>query len=96
MKYTIKMHEVELKTIEGEVMESHELHKAVANLMYRFAQDLDLVEIAMKMNRGEEVELTASQIKELKRLIVSKESVLASFSKKAAIEYLEVLLKEES
>jgi len=79
---------VQLVDIEGKEVQSHELHKAIADILWKKAKNLDLVDIAMQMNRGEEVELTDSLKGEIIQMMKDPNCGLAAFARKAVIDYL--------
>lgn len=75
---------------EQEVLNST-IHKTIANVIYVNARNLDLVEKAMKINKGEVVELSPGELTEIIKLVSSHESGIAAFARKQVKEYLESL-----
>lgn len=73
------------------------LHKSVANLLWHSAKTLDLVDIAIFINRGEEVDLDKSEIEELRTLIDDPNAVIKiwSYAKKAIFEYIDSVQEKE-
>lgn len=74
--------------------DTQQVYKIIANMLYLKVRDLDLVDIAMQMNKGQVVEMTPTQIQEMRSLIADPESGLFSFAKKAIFDYLDKLEKE--
>ncbi len=91
----IKLAKATLKDIDDKVVKEHELHKSVANILYTKAKNLDLVDIAVAMNRGEAVEMAGSHIKELRGLVADPANGLLSFARKAVLDYLDKEIKPE-
>jgi hypothetical protein len=54
-----------------------------------FTKNLDLVEIARKINKGEEVELRDSEVTEIKRIFNSNEAGLLAFVRKAFGDFID-------
>ena len=71
-----------------------ELYKAIANIMYNKTRNLDLLEIAMQMNKGEPVEMTVVQVNEMRRLIKDPANGVFAFTRKAVFVYLNELMSE--
>ena len=87
----VNLSKIVLKDINGVPVkkdpdENIGVHTAVANLLYTKAKNVDLVDIAIQMNRGDAVELTPSHIAEIKKLIPDG---LATFARKAVLEFLD-------
>jgi len=80
--------EMKLTEIDGTPIEAFEGHKLVANLLWKHAKNLDLVETAMKINRGEEVEMSESDIKELEALIKDPQNQLFAFARKTVLDFI--------
>ena len=62
-------------------------HKGLAMLIFRMAQNLDLVEKSREINKGREVELEKTELAEVKRLLQGDR--LFSFVRKALLDYIE-------
>ena len=85
MKYDFT--KIELKDINGEELKA-KFHKTIANVVYRFALSVDLVEIAMAINKGKVVELTDSQIKEIADVVKNPQNGIATFARKAFTDFI--------
>lgn len=82
--------QVELTDINGKPMQEANVHKLLALMMYRHAKNLDLVELARKINAGEEVEIEKVELEEITGLInmPSEAGGFHAFSRKALLEYI--------
>ena len=87
MKYNFST--LSLKDIEGKELKGHDVHKALADGLYVGATDLDLVEIAMKIHKGEEVEIDKVETEKIKQYIKGEKCVLVAFAKKAILDYID-------
>lgn len=76
---------IQLKDIEGRDV-PHELNKVVGNLIYIGTKDLGFLDKAQAIYRGEDVELTDDELKEVRRVIDA--SQLSAFARKAIIDSL--------
>lgn len=83
-----QFHNVQFTDINGEPIENQAIYKTLANALYFYAKNLDLVEIAMKINRSEEVELNDAQIKALKEVIEDPKVTMLAFAKKTLLDYI--------
>ena len=86
-KYDFK--KIVLKDINGTVQKKNIFHKTIANAMYSYARTVDLVDIAMAINKGKEVELTDAQVKEITGVVNNPQSGIATFARKAFKEFIE-------
>ena len=91
MKYNFS--EVKIKDIDGK--EINNTHKALANAIYLLTENLDLVEIAQKINRGEEVDLEKAEVETIKQIINEPKAGFFAFVKKAYFDYIDSV-KEKS
>ena len=80
---------VTLVDLEGKKLEKIELHKTVANIIYSFTKEMDLVAKALDINAGKEVDLSAREIEEIKRLVMDEKSGLMAFAKKGLLDILD-------
>jgi len=78
---------VAVKDLDGK--DVTEIHKAIGNLLFKFAENLDLTEIARGIYIGEPVELRPGEAKELRSLLIGPKSNLFAFVKKAIIDYMD-------
>lgn len=86
---------IELMEIGGQVIKDADVYKTIANIVYRTANNLDLIEIAREINSGMVVPLTDSQVGEIKRLISDKQSGMFAFARKAIFDYIDDVQREE-
>ncbi len=86
---------IKLTNIEGKPIEKSEIHKSIANALWTSTKRLDLVETAMKINKGETVELEKDEVLELQRLVKDEKQGFLSFAQKAIQEYIESVQKEK-
>ena len=84
MKYDFT--KIKLTDIDGKPMKV-DFHKTIANAVYRFALSVDLVEIAMAINKGKEVELTGKQLTEISGVVNNPQSNIAAFARKAFADF---------
>ena len=94
----VDLTKVKTKTIDGKIIKQQkgtELYKTIANILYVKCKNLDLVEIAMKINKGQVVEMNETQIKELRQLIIAPESGIFSFARKTLCDYLDKVEETE-
>ena len=81
--------------IDGNPIEDCLVHQTLAKVIYAHTTNLDLVEIARVIYQGEEVELRGGDIKEIRRLLSSDELGMASFARKALLDYIDDAEKKE-
>ncbi len=86
---------VVVRNIEGVIEEEIKPHKLVADLVYRLADTLDLIEVAREINSGMAVDLTPAWAKEIKRIILGPKSNLWAFTKKAVSDYMDEVEKKK-
>ena len=91
MKYNFT--KVEIKDIEGKKVEGQEFHKLLANMLYANTKDLDLVEKARTINKGEDVELDKTELQEVTRVAEDVDQqgrhALTAFARKAYKDYVD-------
>ena len=81
---------VVLRDVAGKpIKEQSNIHKTVANCIYFTARSVDMIDIARNVNQGVVVELSESQIKEIKNLVMHPQSPMAAFAKVATAKYLD-------
>lgn len=86
---------VQLIDIEGKVIVGANLHKTIANLIYHHTKTLDLVEVAMAINKGESVELDKSEVNEIQQLIKDPQHGVFSYARKAILDFIESVQERE-
>ena len=90
----INFSKIQLKNLDGVVMVDPEtkkpaqIHKTLANAIYRKTNSLDLVEIAREINKAKEVDLSKSDIDEIKNIILAKSSGFFAFAKRAILDHI--------
>lgn len=83
-----KFHEVPVFNLDGSLIENSTVYKTLANVLYQFSPDLDLVDIAMRINKAEEVEFTPGQVETIKKLIKDPKTGFLAFAQKAFLDYI--------
>lgn len=63
--------------------------KDVARLIYRQTTNLDLVDVALRINKGEEVELRPADVKEIRRIIDDPKNGMFAYARKALKDFFE-------
>lgn len=98
----VELFKIKLKDIDGKKLkpkegeESKGVHNSVAYILYTLSRNLDLVDIALNMNKGHAVEMAPSHIAEMRILIADPEKGgLLAFARKAVIDYLDDLEEKE-
>ncbi|MDO8302763.1 MAG: hypothetical protein Q7T18_05950 [Sedimentisphaerales bacterium] len=86
---------LELKDIEGKILPDANFHKVIANLLYRSAKTLDLVDTARTINRGMPCEMSKDEIAELLSLINDDKNGVFAFARKAVQDYIELAKKKK-
>lgn len=93
MKYDFKkvnVLDIKWKKISYEwKLEEAAPYKRIANLIYIFSKDLELCDIARDIYSWKEVELRDKEIEEIKNLLEHKQSDMASFYKRAILQYID-------
>ena len=82
---------VVLKGLDGKpiiIKGKSEVYKTIANAIYFNARSIDLCDIASLINKGGEVEMSESQLREVKNLISGKYSGVAAFAQRTINEYI--------
>ena len=88
---------IKVVNVDGQPYKKTELlptHKIIGKRIYDIASNLDLVDVAMEINRGKSVELKHGEAKEIRELLCGKESTLLAFLRKAIIEYMDKVEKD--
>lgn len=89
MSKSIDFSKIVLRDMADKAIADSDFHKTVANSLYHSAQDLDFVDIALEINRGNAVDLTDAQIAEVRRVVDLPESRIATHARKALHDFLE-------
>jgi len=75
-----------VKTLDGQVVP--EVNKSLANAIYGLTKDLDLVDKALKINKGEAVELDKTEVETIKSIINDDKAGFFAFVKKGFFDYI--------
>jgi len=92
MKYNFSR--VKITDIDGNVVPEVNLHKTIGNIVWRGAKTLDLVDTAIFINRGEEVELDKLEIAEIRSLINDEKNGVFAYARKAIFDYIDRVQEE--
>ncbi len=92
MKYDFT--KIELIGIDDKVIAKAEFHKTMGNALHAYASDVEFVEIAKAIWRGEEVELTDKQLEEVRKVINGPN--IALYARKAFNDFINKSNKEDS
>lgn len=85
----INFNKLELKDIKGGPAKPEQpIHEVIGNIIYAQAKDLNLVDIARAIYRGEEVELRDNEASEIEGLLTSENSQLLAFARKAVKDFM--------
>jgi len=91
----VDLSKVKLRDLDGNLLGDKEkgvgTHTSVARILYNKATNLDLVDIALNMNKGLPVEMAASHIQEMRKLVADPANGFFAFARKAIFEYLDDL-----
>jgi len=61
----------------------------IANIIYTKSKDLNLVDFAIKINKGEEVDIAKTELEAVKELCIDEKSGLVSFARKAIRDFID-------
>ena len=84
---------VEMLNLATEKNEEN-MHKFLAQKIYTLTKNLDLVDVALRINKGEIVTLEKVEIEEVKRIISDDAAGLFACAKKAYLNYIESVVKQ--
>ncbi len=87
---------IRLKDIDGNVAMSTNFHKTIADRLYNYAKTCDFVEIAMEINKGNSVDLSAKQIEAVRSLIKDPQMGVYTHSRKAFDDFVDEILATEA
>lgn len=85
MKYDFS--KVKITTLDGK--EVKDAHKTLADAIYAFTKDLDLVTKAIDINTGKEVELDKTEVEVVKGIVKDERAGFFAFVQKAFLDYLD-------
>lgn len=86
MKYDFK--KVDIFDINEQKVDI-DMGKIVGGLLYRLAKNLDLVDVALKINKGEEVELRPADVKEIRAIIDDPQNGVFAHVRKSLKDFFE-------
>ena len=81
----IQLSDIDGKNGDGDVP----FYKTIANLIYCKVSNLDLVETAREINQGKEVELSKTDLRTIRQLLLDEKNGLFAFARKAIRDFLE-------
>ncbi len=88
--------EIRLTDINGNVAMSSDFHKTIADRLYNHAETCDFVEIAMEINKGNLVDLSAKQIESIRTLVKDPRMGIYTHSRKAFDDFVDEILATEA
>lgn len=91
----INFGEIKLCDIDGKIVKETNFYKTIANITYLNAKNLDLVEIARKINKGGVVEIGEGQLKEIRQLINDPKNAVFAYARKAANDFIDSNLEKK-
>jgi hypothetical protein len=91
----INFKDLEVKDIEGKIVTDNTVYKAVADILWKFAGNLDHVAIAMEINKGVSVDLSEKELREILTLLLGDKSNLFSYVKIQAKDFIEEAIKNQ-
>jgi len=86
----INFADVKMLNIEGVELEAP-LYKELANVMYQRSKDLGLVEHARAIYKGEEVDLSPAELKEVESVIngqINGEYIFSAVARKTLLDFI--------
>ena len=87
---------IRLKDINGNVAMSSDFHKTIADRLYSHAKTCDFVEIAMEINKGKPVDLSAKQIEAVRSLVKDPQMAIFTYARKAFNDFVDGILATEA
>ena len=91
----VNFSKVKLTDIDGKVIPGAKIHKTLADVIWKFANSVDLVDIAIAINKGQEVALEKVEIAEIRRLINDPKCGFFTYAKKALFDFLDEAQQKE-
>ena len=70
-------------------------HKTIATRIFYQIANLDLVEVARQINQGKAVELSKTDIKQIKACLLSEKAGFLAFAKEAITKFFDELEKQK-
>lgn len=91
----VNFSKVKLTDIDGKVLPGSGVHKTLADVLYKFASSVDFVDLAIAINRGQEVALEKVEVVEIRRLINDPKCGFFTYAKKALFDFLNEAQRKE-
>lgn len=91
----IDFSKMQMLDIEGKIVPSQELYKTVANSLWHNAKNLDLIEVAMAINKGKIVEVSKKDVLEIEQVVKDPKSGIFAFAQKQILDFIELAQEEE-
>lgn len=70
-KVKVNLQELKVLALDGSSEKMKGLDKVIADLLYKFTTTLDMLEIARTINKGQEVELSKAEAKEIMAVLTN-------------------------
>lgn len=86
--------QINVTSLNGEQLDAVEICKIIANIIYCNADNLDLVEYAMAVKNGGEIDVTPKEASEIKSILICQKSALFAYIKKAIRDYIDCALSK--
>lgn len=80
---------LQLKDIDGKVVKEGALHKTIANALWHNAENLDLIDIAMAINRGKAVDLGKRELSDIESAVKDPKSGIFAFARKQIFDFID-------
>jgi len=88
-KKLIQFKDIDLRDLDGNPAPIKDLHKTIANLIWKNAISVGLVDVAIKINRGEAVSLNPKDSAEILSILNNPQLGVFAYVRKAVKEFLE-------
>ena len=82
----IDFSKLQVSKLDGEPVE--DFYKDIADIIYKYTNNLDLVDVAIHMNRGEAIELRDSEAEKLIELFKGNKIPMFAFARKAVTDFI--------
>jgi len=84
----INFKDIILKDLEWNIIENSNIHKVIANLIYSKVKNLDLIDYAFKINKWKDIDITKSELEEIKNLCIEWEN-FSAFVRKGIKDFID-------
>ena len=95
----IDLKKVKTNELNGRVIKyekGNELYKFIADILYKFSPSLGMLDVAQMMYKGVVVEMTISQVNEMKVLVTNPKNGIYTFARKALLDYIDSVIEKET